>query len=153
MSNPEARGTEESKGRMIWLSVFVTVIVGGAGLGFDRVLLREGVSRLDVMLLSNVLTGAVAALLFYKLEEAARERRAIARQRLHTIAEMNHHIRNALQVITYAVATEQRTESLEMIRSSVDRIEWALRSILPEYGSPKPEAAKEQDSTEVRQAT
>ena len=44
---------------------------------------------------------------------------------------MNHHIRNSLQVITYATATQKNSESMEMIRSSVERIEWALREVLP----------------------
>ena len=44
---------------------------------------------------------------------------------------MNHHIRNSLQVITYATATQSNSESMEMIRSSVERIEWALREVLP----------------------
>jgi len=52
-------------------------------------------------------------------------------QRLRTISEMNHHIRNSLQVITYATATQSNSESMEMIRSSVERIEWALREVLP----------------------
>jgi hypothetical protein len=43
---------------------------------------------------------------------------------------MNHHIRNALQVITYATAADTE-ESVELIRDSVERIEWALREVLP----------------------
>ena len=125
----------DSSSRSLWLCLLITLVVGGAGFGFDRVLIREGIPRTDVLVLSNLLTGAVAAVLFYKLDQAARERRERTRHRLHTIAEMNHHIRNALQVITYATATQERTDSLEMIRSSVERIEWSLRAILPEYAS------------------
>jgi hypothetical protein len=52
-------------------------------------------------------------------------------QRLRTFADMNHHIRNALQVITYASAAQNQNDSVDMIRSSVERIEWALREVLP----------------------
>jgi TolA-binding protein len=46
---------------------------------------------------------------------------------------MNHHIRNALQVIAYANATGDPDESMKLIRSSVERIEWALREVLPGF--------------------
>ena len=44
---------------------------------------------------------------------------------------MNHHIRNALQVIAYANLTSDKDESVELIHRSVERIEWALREVLP----------------------
>ena len=56
---------------------------------------------------------------------------------------MNHHIRNALQVITYATATDNQKNSVNLIHSSVERIEWALREVLPGH-SASLEAANEQ---------
>jgi uncharacterized protein YmfQ (DUF2313 family) len=50
---------------------------------------------------------------------------------LRTISELNHHIRNALQVISYASAAQTRADSMKLIGSSVERIEWALREVLP----------------------
>ena len=47
---------------------------------------------------------------------------------------MNHHVRNALQAIKYAHFLDSQKEDklqLEVIGSSVDRIEWALTEILP----------------------
>ena len=44
---------------------------------------------------------------------------------------MNHHVRNSLQVISFAASVPQQ-EALEAdIRNAVDRIEWALREVLP----------------------
>ena len=80
---------------------------------------------------TNGLTGIVAGLLFYSLTNYERLRRNLIRNRLRTIAEMNHHIRNSLQVITYANTAQKNAESVKMIRSSVERIEWALREVLP----------------------
>jgi hypothetical protein len=55
---------------------------------------------------------------------------------MHTIAELNHHIRNALQVIKF-LGGQQRSGldamQLQLINDSVDRIEWALREVLPRY--------------------
>ena len=83
-------------------------------------------TRTDILLTSNALTGIVAGFLFYSLSNNERSGANWCNERLRTIAEMNHHIRNALQVIAYASAAKIHTESVEMIRSSVERIEWAL---------------------------
>ena len=111
------------------------LVVWTVGFGFDRLLARDGVTRTDILLTSNALTGIVTGLLFFSLSNNERQRRQLVQERLRTIAEMNHHIRNALQVITYASAAENPTESVEMIRSSVERIEWALREVLPGHVS------------------
>lgn len=121
----------DSRARLVLVCVLVVLLVWLVGFGFDRLLARDGVTRTDILLTSNLLTGIVAGFLFYSLNDNERTRRNVMRQRLRTIAEMNHHIRNSLQVITYATATQKSNESVEMIRSSVERIEWALREVLP----------------------
>ena len=125
----------DSRIRLIVLCLCVVLSGMGRGFGFDRLLARDGVTRTDILLTSNALTGIVTGLLFFSLSNNERQRRQLVQERLRTIAEMNHHIRNALQVIAYASAAENPTESVEMIRSSVERIEWALREVLPGHVS------------------
>ena len=142
---------KDSTGRLIAIYLLVAVLVWAVGFGFDRLLVRDGVSRTEILLLSNGLTGLVAAYLFYSLASNERLRREGIRDRLRTIAEMNHHIRNALQVITYATAAPKDEESVELIRSSVERIEWALREVLPGEGAastPPPKAAEQHQPSE-----
>jgi hypothetical protein len=141
--------SRDSKARLVLLCLFVVLLVWIVGFGFDRLLARDGVTRTDILLASNALTGIVAGFLFYSLTNIERVRRNALRERLRTIAEMNHHIRNSLQVITYATATQKNTDSMEMIRSSVERIEWALREVLPGHVEPPatpPEHAEERDA-------
>jgi hypothetical protein len=121
----------DSRIRLVVLCICVVLLVWIVGYGFDRLLAKDGVTRTDILITSNALTGIVAGFLFYSLGNNERLRRRVVRERLHTIAEMNHHIRNALQVITYAAATENNAESMELIRTSVERVEWALREVLP----------------------
>ena len=123
--------SRDSRARLVALCLLVVVLVWMVGYGFDRLLAHDGVTRIDILLITNGLTGIVAGLLFYSLTNYERLRRNLIRNRLRTIAEMNHHIRNSLQVITYANATGKTSESMEMIRQSVERIEWALREVLP----------------------
>jgi len=122
---------KDSKTRLVLICIAVILLVWIVGFGFDRLLARDGVTRSDILLLSNGLTGLVAGCFFYTWAMNERMRRELIRERLRTIAEMNHHIRNALQVITYAMAAGKDDESVKLIRDSVERIEWALREVLP----------------------
>ena len=75
----------------------VLLLVSAVGFVFDYLLVQEGVRRSDILIVSNALTGVVAAAFFYYLAGYERERRRMVRQRLNTIAEMNHHIRPILK--------------------------------------------------------
>jgi hypothetical protein len=135
---------KDSKTRLVLLFVFVMLLVWAVGFSFDRLLAHDGVTRTEILATSNGLTGIFAGFLFYTLAKNERVRRELIRERLRTIAEMNHHIRNALQVITYATVVGKDNESVELIRSSVERIEWALREVLPGQAA-APEQTKQQE--------
>ena len=140
----------DSKVRLVVLCVCVILLVWVVGFSFDRLLARDGVTRTDILLTSNFLTGLVAGLLFFSLNNNERLRRKLVRERLRTIAEMNHHIRNALQVITYATASKPQSGSVELIRSSVERIEWALREALPGHVTSSETLSEEQQEEPTR---
>ena len=118
------------------VSLLVAVIVSLIGTVLDRLLLKEGIPRLDMLLFSNGLTGLFAGGLFWQMAREARASRDLVAERMKTIAELNHHIRNALQVIKF-LGGQKRTGldavQLQLINDSVDRIEWALREVLPRY--------------------
>ncbi len=140
--------SEDSRSHELLLFFLVVLVVGALGLGFDWLLVREGVKRLDVLALSNGLTGLAVGLLYVQLSRVERERRAEVQRRLRTIAEMNHHIRNALQIIAYASVTADSAQSVEMIRSSMERIEWALREVLPGHVTPEDSAPRAEPATQ-----
>jgi hypothetical protein len=50
---------------------------------------------------------------------------------MHVIAEMNHHVRNALQPIMYSPYLKEQAEQVRTIQEGTRRIEWALREVLP----------------------
>jgi hypothetical protein len=124
--------------RHSWLlSVVIVLVVSGLGFALDLLLIREGLPRKDMMLFSNVLTGLIAGWLFHSFAQHERMRREIVRARMHTVAELNHHIRNALQVIKFWGGSQSNVDSmqLQLINDAVDRIEWALREVLEKYPS------------------
>jgi hypothetical protein len=127
----DTRHSEDSSRRFIVLIVFIAVVVSAVGFTFDWMLVHEGVPRYDLMAISNTLTGAVAGGFFWQAMRRERERRQFIRDRLHTISEMNHHIRNALQVISFHAYREQDDKNVDVVRQAVNRIEWALQEVLP----------------------
>jgi hypothetical protein len=82
--------------------------------------------------------GIIAGLLIYRLEH---NRAKYLNEKLKTIELMNHHVRNALQVIVDSAYLHGHAQQLDEIQMSVKRIDWALREILPgrvldEYNDP-----------------
>ena len=119
-------------------SLAVLVIVAFSSYVLEVTLHRRGVPGRDLILLSNLLVGAVAGILVYVLSARERQRRAYIECRLHVIAEMNHHIRNALQVITF-YSRKGKKQEIGIIEA-VERIQWALREILPQMPESLPKA-------------
>ena len=112
-------------------------------------LVEHGLSQAGIVgsgtILDDVLLGLFAAIgLFFLLRhlDTARE----LRRRQHyalIIAELNHHIRNALQVIiSRADLAVHGVSELEDIFGAVDRIDWALREILPRGAMPAAEESQ-----------
>jgi len=119
------------------LSLAVVIVVSALGIVLDCLLLKEGLPRLDMLIFSNGLTGLFAGGLFYQMAREARASRVLVEERMKTIAELNHHIRNALQVIKFLGGQRSGLDAvqLQLINDSADRIEWALREVLPRYPS------------------
>ncbi|PYY00660.1 MAG: hypothetical protein DMG64_16425 [Acidobacteria bacterium] len=78
------RRSEEDFHFKSWASVIVVAsVVSAVGLLFDRLLIREGVPRYDLMAISNALTGIVAGAFFWQAKRLEQERRQFIRERLH----------------------------------------------------------------------
>ena len=75
----------------------------------------------------DLIMGVVAGVVVFAYEQ---RRSRELRQKLAMISAMNHHVRNALQTISYVPYTEQAKQML-LIQQSVNRIQWALQEILP----------------------
>src|SRR4051812_27718819 len=80
-----------------------------------------------IVTIDDVLIGIVAGILVLLYER--RQRQNIIRK-LEVIRLMNHHVRNSLQVISFAASIPQQ-EMAENVQEAVERIEWALREVLP----------------------
>lgn len=121
------------------LSVLAGLGMFGAVFLVEHVFSAAGVAASGT-LIDDALLGIFAGLcLFFLLRHVDTARELRRRQQYAVvISELNHHVRNALQVIiTRADLTVHSLPELEDIVSAVNRIEWALREILPRGASPE----------------
>ena len=82
-----------------------------------------------------VLVGVAAAFAPLLLLLAARERRRRVLDDLRKIAEINHHVRNALQSIVYNQYLPRSDETRNAILDGVSRIDGILRELFPVVGN------------------
>ncbi len=82
-------------------------------------------------LLAEALSALIVSCLIAKLAHMARQQQRSTMARMQVIAEMNHHIRNALAPISLSVDAIENQQLIRVISDGVDRIDWALREILP----------------------
>ena len=69
---------------------------------------------------------------YYATREQAR-RQKLVEEKLRIIAEMNHHIRNALQALAFYRVKSSDEKEMNVIDQAVSRITWALKEVLPKY--------------------
>ncbi len=89
------------------------------------------------LLFNDILIGIAVAIIVLVYEQ--RRRRELA-AKLTVIAELNHRIRNELEVIHYSAYATKEKEHIAMIAESVSKIEAALAEILEGRKPKRPRA-------------
>lgn len=78
-------------------------------------------------ILDAIVLGGLCGVIAWSYQR--RQNRYLA-ERLEVIADMNHHVRNDLQVIQYSAYMTKDKEHIQRIEHSLGRIDWALREVL-----------------------
>ena len=112
-------------------AICFAVLVFLSDVGLDFLMFYFDSTRRELMLISDFITALLAGLLMAWVLLIQRTRQLEMQERMQVISDMNHHVRNALQVISYWGVHETSREQLGYIRESVERIEWALSDVLP----------------------
>ncbi len=120
-----------SKQKLRLIASGIGVVVFSSAMLLDRVLVRRGRPRSQVSAISNGLMGFITGWFVMRTMDQVFERRENVAARLKTIADMNHHIRNALQSIQFSAYSTKDQQTIRDISEAVERIQWALREVLP----------------------
>jgi hypothetical protein len=107
------------------------------GVALRTVLDKAGVDGV-IAVIDDLLTGILAGLLVFAYE---RHQHKVVLDRMRVIAEMNHHVRNALQPILYSPFLKEQAEQVRIIQEGTRRIEWALREVLAGDVKAEPQAS------------
>jgi hypothetical protein len=78
--------------------------------------------------------GAAVVLIFLR-HRHQREIVARAKERAIIVAEMNHHIRNAMTPLVLGVSSDDINERLRTLDQATDRVDYVLTDLLPTAGS------------------
>jgi hypothetical protein len=113
------------------LATAAGVAVFGAGFLMGNTLLRRKLPRTAIAI-TDVFSGVLASTLVFDALRYARRRRNALLGRDAIIQEMNHHVRNALQTIAFTTHASPDHNLEPVIQSAIERIQWALREVLPQ---------------------
>ncbi len=119
--NPKLPSLKRRIGISLTIGVVIALIGGAVQVAIGNHAL------LSVESVDDLIIGVLTAMVIFVYEQ---RRYRVIMEKIHTISAMNHHVRNALQTISYSPYTEQEKQ-IRMIAESVSRIEWALREVLP----------------------
>jgi hypothetical protein len=122
-----------------WLNVsdrtVVASIVGLVALVFcaiaviDWLMFDTGRSALGIMLGEDVLASVSIFGFTYGMVHNSRRQRESLRREQRIVAETNHHIRNALELIQLSAQTTRDQQVIAQVSVAVERIQWALREL------------------------
>lgn len=124
--------SDDTRRRRMLLSFFAGLAIFAACLALDTLLLKLWPIR-TAAIVDDVVMGLACGALVMFFEE--RRHQGVAR-RLSVIREMNHILRNELEIIEYSAYATQDREHIEHIRTCVGHIDWALREVLTGHKKP-----------------
>lgn len=121
---PQKASVSFRKSLLSVLLAFASFSLGMIVEAFQR---HEGITGWTLWI-DNIAAALLLGLVVF-FYERRRERDLI--RKLQVIELMNHHVRNALQPVMYLPYSQDQELQLITIREAVQRIDWALREILP----------------------
>ena len=121
----------------LWIAGVVALFAVSAGLFeflIHRLVLRTGASPAAQSLLDAAIVGVAAAFAPLLVLLVVRERHRRVLEDLRRIAEVNHHVRNALQAIVYNEYLPRSEDTKKAVLAGVDRIDNILQELFPVVG-------------------
>jgi hypothetical protein len=123
-----------TRGRIAVAAGIALAVAAGCKYAFVGVMLHEGASRGELELQDCLIAGLLAGVVAWMALVAAHIRQRQIREQVQTVADLNHHLRNALSIIlnSHYLSTHEQKDA---ILAGVDRIDRALQQIVPTAAS------------------
>ena len=115
--------TIPSKGQRFALAALAFIVIVMVGFGSDLTINRHP----KWMIADELFVGLLVASVVYAYE---RQRSQALCEQLRVIRDMNAFVRNELQILYASLDAPEKTR-VPIVERSVERIDWALRELLP----------------------
>lgn len=112
----------------IALSSAIAVGIFLAGGLLDWFVTRDYLPRISLMMGGGAIAAGIGVLTFQTLTNI-QMRYQMMIDRMRSVTELNHHIRNALQIIAYHNVPERSERAIQQVNAQVVRIQTALRGV------------------------
>lgn len=100
----------------------------------------------DLFATDALVSGTLAGTLVWIVLRLVHGRRRRLIEYVRRVADLNHHIRNAMQIIVYqATLSHTDPQEIEQVESAVRRVDAALHEIFPILGDRKSDAPEHRD--------
>jgi hypothetical protein len=123
----------DTRPRTITAVLLASLVFTAMGFTLQLLFAKVGVPSRTGELVGAALIGLAFGIVLWFVLASIRERRRRVRGDLERIAQLNHEIRNALEVITHA-HFDMDAERRAMVLESVTRIDSVLRHVFPPLG-------------------
>jgi len=87
-------------------------------------------------ILNSLTIGIVIAIITTIEIKAVQQRRHKVMEDMRVVRELNHHVRNALQAISYAARVPETKQQVAIIDESIARIDSTLKNLFPTIDKP-----------------
>jgi hypothetical protein len=126
----------DSKRHIALFSLAIGACLAGLEIIVHEIVMTNQMSELTHATVDAVFVGGGSALFTVAWLSALRERRRRVREDMHKIGELNHEVRNALEII---VASQYGLDSerARVVLQSVDRIDRTLKELFPAPERPR----------------
>jgi len=144
MQNPWGKlvaGLAGSPGRNLAAGVGAGAMTGAVEYLVHATILQEHLPAPLPGVADAAIIAVVTGMLVYIVLREWRMRRALIVEQLRMVAELNHQVRNALQVIVYSQFVPQQ-EQARTVLMSVDRIDKTLKELFPAIAEPQTTSPK-----------
>ena len=125
----------ETRARSALIVLLVLLVVWCAGalahLALTTTLIRLGVRMWSAIYIQAAVAGTIGAILVGSVLALVLYRREVLRRQLGVVAELNHQVRNALEIIAASTTRIADKKTVVTILDAVMRIDVTLRSLFP----------------------
>lgn len=109
-------------------------LISSAALLLEAFFLENGWSTTSVFVISSLVIGALGYGIYLERRKLRDQQRQFLEDRIETMSEMNHHVRNVLGVLAFYGTQTKNIYTTRMVSDALVRMEGIMRGVLSRWG-------------------